>query len=168
MSWCKEFRNVLELKSIESVQESFRPLFFSSVCPGAMINRVEFCSCCYLHNFFFRYAMLLRARSSATCCSALKTWCRKWVIALPGQCYQLLRVSTRFETGHCKFHQFLQPKAGPVFCSRCSDWLRAGRPKDGSSSPGEGKIFLLFMQSRPVLGLKQSTSEAKRSPPISA
>jgi hypothetical protein len=36
--------------------------------------------------------------------------------------------------------------------SRCSGWLRAGRPRGRSSSPGSGKIFLLCTASRPVLG----------------
>jgi hypothetical protein len=49
---------------VESVWTSFRPLFFSPVRRGAVINRVEPCSHCYLHNFVFRYAILLHARLS--------------------------------------------------------------------------------------------------------
>jgi hypothetical protein len=41
--------------------------------------------------------------------------------------------------------------------SRYSDWLRAGRLRVRSSSPGKGKIFLFSTASRPVLGLTQST-----------
>jgi hypothetical protein len=39
--------------------------------------------------------------------------------------------------------------------SRYSDWLRAGRPRGRSSSPGRGKIFLFSTLSRPVLGPTQ-------------
>jgi hypothetical protein len=36
--------------------------------------------------------------------------------------------------------------------SRYSDWMRAGRPRGPSLSPGMGKNFLLFTSIRPVLG----------------
>jgi hypothetical protein len=39
--------------------------------------------------------------------------------------------------------------------SLCSDWLRAGRPRGRSSSHCTGRIFLLTISSRPVLGLTQ-------------
>jgi hypothetical protein len=39
--------------------------------------------------------------------------------------------------------------------SRDSDWLRAGRQKGRSSSPGRGEIFLFPVSSRPVLGPTQ-------------
>jgi hypothetical protein len=39
--------------------------------------------------------------------------------------------------------------------SRYSDWLRAGRPWDRSSSPGRGKSFLFSTYSRPALGPTQ-------------
>jgi hypothetical protein len=45
-----------------------------------------------------------------------------------------------------------QVNCDPGSCSRYSDWLLAVRPRDSSSSPGKGKIFLLSMFSRPVLG----------------
>jgi hypothetical protein len=38
---------------------------------------------------------------------------------------------------------------------RYSDRLRTGRPRGRSSSPGRGKIFLIFTSSRPVLGPTQ-------------
>jgi hypothetical protein len=38
--------------------------------------------------------------------------------------------------------------------SRHSDWLRAGRPRGRSASPGRGEI-LLFSSSRPVQELTQ-------------
>jgi hypothetical protein len=40
----------------------------------------------------------------------------------------------------------------PGYRSRYSDWLRAGRPRGWSSSPGRGKNFLLSTASRPALG----------------
>jgi hypothetical protein len=43
--------------------------------------------------------------------------------------------------------------------SRDSDWLRAGRPRGRSSSPGRGKIFLLSTSSRPALGPTHSPIE---------
>jgi hypothetical protein len=39
--------------------------------------------------------------------------------------------------------------------SRYSDWLRAGRPRDQSSSTSRGKIFILSSSSGPVLGPTQ-------------
>jgi hypothetical protein len=67
---------------------------------------------------------------------------------------------------------------------RHSDWLRAELPRDQSSSPGRGKIFLLSTSSRPALelthppihwvrgalspGVKRSEREADHSPPSSA
>jgi hypothetical protein len=39
--------------------------------------------------------------------------------------------------------------------SRYSDWLRAGRPRGRSSSPGGVKNFLFYTSSRPVLGPTQ-------------
>jgi hypothetical protein len=39
--------------------------------------------------------------------------------------------------------------------SRYSDWLRAGRPRDQSSSPAKDKIFLLSTSSGPILGHTQ-------------
>jgi hypothetical protein len=41
------------------------------------------------------------------------------------------------------------------FISRYRDWLRAGRPRGRSSSPGRGKISFLSTSSRPVLGPTQ-------------
>jgi hypothetical protein len=41
--------------------------------------------------------------------------------------------------------------------SRNIDWLRCGRPKGRSSSPGRGKNFLFSSSSRPVLGPTQPT-----------
>jgi hypothetical protein len=40
-------------------------------------------------------------------------------------------------------------------CSRCSDWLRAGRPRGRTSSPYRDKIFLLFTSSTQFLGPTQ-------------
>jgi hypothetical protein len=39
--------------------------------------------------------------------------------------------------------------------SRCSDWLRAGRPRGRSSSPGTFKTFCFSKASRPALGSTQ-------------
>jgi hypothetical protein len=39
--------------------------------------------------------------------------------------------------------------------SRYSDWLRAGKPRGRSSSPGGGKDFLFSMPFRPALGPTQ-------------
>jgi hypothetical protein len=39
----------------------------------------------------------------------------------------------------------------PEYRSRYSDWLRAGRPRGRSSSPGRVKNFLFSTSSRPVL-----------------
>jgi hypothetical protein len=68
--------------------------------------------------------------------------------------------------------------------SRYSDWLRAGRPRCRSSSPGRVKNFHFSMSSRPALGstkppiqwvrgtlsseIKRSGREADHSPPTSA
>jgi hypothetical protein len=68
--------------------------------------------------------------------------------------------------------------------SRDSDWLRAGRPRGWSSSPGRVKNFLFSMSSKPVLGstqppiqwipravspgVKRPGREADHSPPTSA
>jgi hypothetical protein len=68
--------------------------------------------------------------------------------------------------------------------SRCSDWIRAGRPTGRSSSTGRGKIFVLSTSSRPVLGptqppiqrvlralppgVKRPGRDADHSPPTSA
>jgi hypothetical protein len=41
------------------------------------------------------------------------------------------------------------------FNSRYSDWLRAGRPGGGSSSPGRVKNFHFSISTRPVLGSTQ-------------
>jgi hypothetical protein len=61
-----------------------------------------------------------------------------------------------------------------------SDWLRAGRPRGRNSSTGRGKIFLISMASRPVLGptqliqwllspqVERPGREADHSPPTSA
>jgi hypothetical protein len=43
----------------------------------------------------------------------------------------------------------------PGQLSRYSDWLRAGRPRSQSSSPGTIKNFLFSTSSRPALGLIQ-------------
>jgi hypothetical protein len=40
----------------------------------------------------------------------------------------------------------------PGYRRRCSDLLRAGRPRDRSSSPGRSKNSLFSTSSRPVLG----------------
>jgi hypothetical protein len=37
-------------------------------------------------------------------------------------------------------------------CIRCSDWLRAGRPRGRNSGPGSGKFYMFSTSSRPVLG----------------
>jgi hypothetical protein len=68
--------------------------------------------------------------------------------------------------------------------SRYSDWLRAGRPRGRSSSPGRVNNFLLSTSSRPALGptqppiqgvpgslspeVKRPGHEADHSPPTSA
>jgi hypothetical protein len=68
--------------------------------------------------------------------------------------------------------------------SRYSDWLRAGRPRGRSSSPGRVKNFLFSTLSRPVLGftrppiqwvsgallkgIKRPGRECDHSPPTSA
>jgi hypothetical protein len=67
---------------------------------------------------------------------------------------------------------------------RYSDWLRAGRPRVWSSSPGRVKNFLFSKSSRPALGftqpliqwvpgapfpeVKRPGREADHSPPTSA
>jgi hypothetical protein len=43
----------------------------------------------------------------------------------------------------------------PGYGSRYSDWLRAGRQRGWSSSPGRVKYFLFCAASRPALGLTQ-------------
>jgi hypothetical protein len=43
----------------------------------------------------------------------------------------------------------------PEWRSRYSDWLRAGRPRGRSSSPGRTKNFLFSKSSRPALGSTQ-------------
>jgi hypothetical protein len=43
----------------------------------------------------------------------------------------------------------------PVGGSRHSDWLRAGRQRGWSSSPGRVKNFLFYMSSKPALGFTQ-------------
>jgi hypothetical protein len=50
----------------------------------------------------------------------------------------------------------------PGYRSRCSDWLRARRPRSRSSSPGRGKIFLLSTSSRPALGSPRLLSNEYR------
>jgi hypothetical protein len=71
-----------------------------------------------------------------------------------------------------------------IIKSRYSDWLRAGRTRGRSSSPGRVKNFHFSMSSRPALGptqppfpwvlgalspgLKQPRCEAGHSPPTSA
>jgi hypothetical protein len=47
----------------------------------------------------------------------------------------------------------------PGWLSRYSHWLRAGRPRGRSSSPGRVKNFLFFMSSRPALGSTQSPTK---------
>jgi hypothetical protein len=67
----------------------------------------------------------------------------------------------------------------PGLRSRYRDWLRAGRPRGRSTSPGRVKYFLFFTPSRPVLGptqpriqcvpgVKRPGREADHSPPTSA
>jgi hypothetical protein len=46
--------------------------------------------------------------------------------------------------------------------SRYSDWLRAGRPRVRSSSPGRVKNFHFFMSSRPALGFTQPPIQWER------
>jgi hypothetical protein len=41
------------------------------------------------------------------------------------------------------------------YCSRYSDWLRAGRPRGRSSSPGRVKNFLFSTSSRSAVGPTQ-------------
>jgi hypothetical protein len=43
--------------------------------------------------------------------------------------------------------------------SRYSDWLRAGRPRSRSSSPGGGKNFHLSMSSSPALRSTQTPTQ---------
>jgi hypothetical protein len=43
----------------------------------------------------------------------------------------------------------------PEYHSRYSDWLRAGRPRSRSSSPGRLKNFLFSTSTRPSLGPTQ-------------
>jgi hypothetical protein len=59
--------------------------------------------------------------------------------------------------GHWQIFQFLDPiysRCEPGQ-SRYSDWLRAGRPRGRSSSPGEVKNFHFSMSSGPALGFTQ-------------
>jgi hypothetical protein len=49
----------------------------------------------------------------------------------------------------------LRSKQEPGQRSRYSDWLRAGRRRGRSSSPGGGKNFHFSMSSRPTLGPTQ-------------
>jgi hypothetical protein len=76
------------------------------------------------------------------------------------------------------FHQYRWQR------SRYRDWLRAGRPRGRSSSPGRVKNFRFSMSSRPALGstqphlqrvpgalspgIKRPEREADHSPPTSA
>jgi hypothetical protein len=50
-------------------------------------------------------------------------------------------------------------KQEPGWCSQYSDWIRAGRPRGRSSSPGRVKNFLFFTSSRPALGSTQPPIE---------
>jgi hypothetical protein len=71
-------------------------------------------------------------------------------------------------------------KKEPGWRRRYSDWLRAGRPRSRSSSPGRVKNFLSSTSSRPAPiqwvrgggslspGVKQLEREADHSPPASA
>jgi hypothetical protein len=49
---------------------------------------------------------------------------------------------------------YLKTLSDPGYCNRYSDWLRAGRPRGRSSSPGRVNNFL-FSVSRPALGSTQ-------------
>jgi hypothetical protein len=80
------------------------------------------------------------------------------------------------------YHSTLSSQS--VVRSRYKDWLRAGRPRDRSSSPGRDKNFLFSKSSRPALvstqppiqwvpgalssGIKLPGREADHSPPTSA
>jgi hypothetical protein len=76
----------------------------------------------------------------------------------------------------------LHVSAEPRWRSRYSDWLRAGRPRGRSSSPGSVKNFLQVVQTgsgahpvsypkvrgAPSPGVKRHGREADHSPPTSA
>jgi hypothetical protein len=78
----------------------------------------------------------------------------------------------------------LGPNRGLEWRRRYSEWLRTGRPRDRSSSPGRVKNFLFSKSSRPALGstqppiqwvpgalspeVKRPGREADHSPPSSA
>jgi hypothetical protein len=72
--------------------------------------------------------------------------------------YKILHIFTdHFSKNHnrlaCWFNTrcFLEPE----WLSRYSDWLRAGRPRGRSSSPGRVKNFHFSISSRPALGPTQ-------------
>jgi hypothetical protein len=50
----------------------------------------------------------------------------------------------------------------PGWRSRYSDWLRAGRPRGRSSSPGSGKNFHFSTFSKPALGSTQHPIQSER------
>jgi hypothetical protein len=80
------------------------------------------------------------------------------------------------------FNLRLIKRSEPGKRNRCSDWLRAGRPRSGSSSPGRVKNFLQVVQTgsgaNPTSyqwvqhalspGVKRPVREADNSPPSSA
>jgi hypothetical protein len=55
----------------------------------------------------------------------------------------------------------------PGWRSRHSDWLRAGRPRGRSSSPGRVKNFHFSASSRPVVGSTQPSVEWVRGRALS-
>jgi hypothetical protein len=86
----------------------------------------------------------------------------------------------RLPGGHSEYSR--GPDKEPVWRSRFSDWLQAGRPTGQSSNPGSVKIFIFSTSSKLVLGptqppiqwlpislrVKRPGPGADHSPPTSA
>jgi hypothetical protein len=72
--------------------------------------------------------------------------CREWKVLLPLSAFEPRFFHLQAHSLINKLNELLLPY---------SDWLRAGLPRDWSSSPGRVKNFLLSMSSRPTLGPTQ-------------
>jgi hypothetical protein len=92
---------------------------------------------------------------------------------------EAIRCSGRHVSRYCSVHLCLVNGTRLSKPSRYSDWLRTGRPRSRSSSPGRVKNFVFSTSSRPALGptqlpiqwvpgVKRTGREADHSPPTSA
>jgi hypothetical protein len=88
--------------------------------------------------------------------------CRAVIIRVKNLNYKYLvhNVLNSIRYGECTTNDakcvYLPDINEPGARSRYSDWLRAGRPRGRSSSPGTVKNFLFSMSSRPALGSNQT------------